>query len=54
MWLEPVETIVGDHSLITMSLRNEKREPRNVSYRRDWSRYTKEKLVSELSLITNE
>ena len=51
--LEPVEAIVGDHSLITMSLRNEKREPPNVSYRRDWSRYTKEKLVSELSLINN-
>ena len=50
-YLEPVETIIGDHSLVVMSLRNEKRESPVVSYRRDWSKYSKEKLVSELLMV---
>ena len=47
--LQPVETIIGDHSMLLMSLRNEKKISPTVSHRRDWSKYSKEKLIVELS-----
>ena len=49
--LKPVDTIIGDHSLITMSLLNEKMPKPDISFRRDWSKYSKVKLVYELSMI---
>ena len=47
--LSPVETIIGNHSLVTLSLRNVFREPPIISFRRNWSKYLKEKLLHELS-----
>ena len=47
--LKPVETIIGDHVLVTMNLKNEKKEEQELSYRRDWSKYSKEKLIEHLS-----
>ena len=46
--LEGVETIIGDHLLVTMKIENlEKLQP-VVSYRRDWSKYTTEILLEVL------
>ena len=47
--LSLIETIIGDHSLISMSLRNEKKSTPVISYRRDWTKYSKEKLILELT-----
>ena len=47
--LTPIETIVGDHSLITMKLRNTIKDPPIITYRRNWSKYSKAKLIEELS-----
>ena len=47
--LSLIETIIGDHSLISMSLRNEKKSSPVFSYRRDWTKYSKEKLILELT-----
>ena len=47
--LFPLETIIGDHSLIMMTIRNVNKESPVVSRRRNWSKYSKEKLLSELS-----
>ena len=49
--LKPVETIIGDHSLISMSLLNEKMAKPDISFRRNWSKYSKVKLMYELSRI---
>ena len=46
--LAPVETVIGDHSLITILLRDDKKMKPIISYKRDWSKYSKEMLCNEL------
>ena len=46
-----MDTIIGDHVLITMNLKNEEKTKPQISFRRDWSKYSKEGLLSLLSLI---
>ena len=49
--IRPIETPVGDHVLITVCMSNEEKVRPLISYRRDWSKYTREELVNELSRI---
>ena len=48
--LQPVETVIGDHVLIKMTLDDEGMNEQVISYKRDWTKYSKEKLVDELSI----
>ena len=47
--LAPVDTVVGDHCLITMSINIVNKHSPSISFRRDWSEYTKDKIVHALS-----
>ena len=47
--LQPNETVIGDHKLITMTI-NETKVLQEISYRRDWHKYNKECLCVELSI----
>ena len=49
--LKPVETIIGDHKLLTMTIDEIKQTP-ITSYRRDWHKYTKELLCNELKKMS--
>ena len=48
--LLPVETVIGDHKLITMTI-DEPKQPPIITYRRDWHKYTKDWLCLELSKL---
>ena len=39
--IAPVDTIIGDHSMVTVILNNEEKMPSTISYRRDWTKYSK-------------
>ena len=38
--MEPIETIIGDHTLIKMSIHNESATKPMKSFRRDWTKYS--------------
>ena len=52
--LEPIDTVIGDHSLIIMNLENEGKLDPVISYPRDWSKYSKEKLLNKLNEVEME
>ena len=52
--LGPVDTIIGDHSLVMMSLEIERKADPVFTLKRDWSRYNKERLLDELSGLVED
>ena len=47
--LTSVDTIIGDHVLVTMTMAKEDKVKPLLSYMRDWTNYTKDGLLTALS-----
>ena len=45
----PTDMPIGDHVLITIQLQDESKPEPNISYKRNWTKYSKDQLLTELA-----